>query len=212
MRYCVRLMVHRLLRGDAYGIGERVGRLLPFTATRLRAATLLARTVGRVTRVPFVPRIHLVSNLPGASALGDHLRAAGLGPTSARSADALLVGRGAARTALPAGSGMSRGRTVVSVALGGIIVVTTLLPLAFVAITTVTAGWLSITDNFLPLENAVLEQNALVINTGRIRARAAVIAASSGACPCRRACSANVTSRMALAMATPIAMIVPMKD
>lgn len=38
-----------------------------------------------------MPRIHLVSNLPGASALGDHLRAAGLGPTSARSADALLV-------------------------------------------------------------------------------------------------------------------------
>jgi predicted dehydrogenase len=38
-----------------------------------------------------VPRIHLVSNLPGANALGDHLRAAGLGPTSARSADALLV-------------------------------------------------------------------------------------------------------------------------
>jgi predicted dehydrogenase len=38
-----------------------------------------------------VPRIHLVSNLPGVSALGDHLRAAGLGPTSARSADALLV-------------------------------------------------------------------------------------------------------------------------
>jgi predicted dehydrogenase len=38
-----------------------------------------------------VPRIHLVSNLPGVGALGDHLRAAGLGPTSARSADALLV-------------------------------------------------------------------------------------------------------------------------
>ncbi len=38
-----------------------------------------------------MPRIHLVSNLPGASALGDHLRGAGLGPTSARSADALLV-------------------------------------------------------------------------------------------------------------------------
>lgn len=36
-------------------------------------------------------RIHLVSNLPGVNALGDHLRAAGLGPTSARSADALLV-------------------------------------------------------------------------------------------------------------------------
>ncbi|CAO5241067.1 putative dehydrogenase [Frankia sp. AgKG'84/4] len=43
------------------------------------------------TRVPGVPRIHLVSNLPGVNALGDHLRAAGLGPTSARSADALLV-------------------------------------------------------------------------------------------------------------------------
>jgi len=41
--------------------------------------------------VPGVPRIHLVSNLPGVNALGDHLRAAGLGPTSARSADALLV-------------------------------------------------------------------------------------------------------------------------
>ncbi|OAA28266.1 putative dehydrogenase [Frankia sp. EI5c] len=38
-----------------------------------------------------MPRIHLVSNLPGVNALGDHLRAAGLGPTSARSADALLV-------------------------------------------------------------------------------------------------------------------------
>ncbi|WP_239404578.1 Gfo/Idh/MocA family protein [Frankia sp. Cj3] len=38
-----------------------------------------------------MPRIHLVSNLPGASVLGDHLRGAGLGPTSARSADALLV-------------------------------------------------------------------------------------------------------------------------
>src|SRR5262249_32864451 len=38
-----------------------------------------------------VPRIHLVSNLPGVSALGDHLRAAGLGPTSARSAAPLLV-------------------------------------------------------------------------------------------------------------------------
>jgi predicted dehydrogenase len=38
-----------------------------------------------------VPRIHLVSNLPGVSALGDHLRSAGLGPTNARSADALLV-------------------------------------------------------------------------------------------------------------------------
>jgi scyllo-inositol 2-dehydrogenase (NADP+) len=38
-----------------------------------------------------VPRIHLVSNLPGASALGDHLRGAGLPPTTARSADALLV-------------------------------------------------------------------------------------------------------------------------
>jgi predicted dehydrogenase len=32
-----------------------------------------------------------VSNLPGASALGDHLRGAGLPPTTARSADALLV-------------------------------------------------------------------------------------------------------------------------
>ncbi|MCK9875418.1 Gfo/Idh/MocA family oxidoreductase [Frankia sp. Ag45/Mut15] len=38
-----------------------------------------------------MPRIHLVSNLPGVNVLGDHLRAAGLGPTSARSADALLV-------------------------------------------------------------------------------------------------------------------------
>ncbi|KJE20947.1 putative dehydrogenase [Frankia torreyi] len=47
--------------------------------------------VGKTTRVPGVPRIHLVSNLPGVNALGDHLRAAGLGPTSARSADALLV-------------------------------------------------------------------------------------------------------------------------
>lgn len=38
-----------------------------------------------------MPRIHLVSNLPGAGALGEHLRGAGLGPTSARAADALLV-------------------------------------------------------------------------------------------------------------------------
>lgn len=38
-----------------------------------------------------MPRIHLVSNLPGATALGDHLRGAGLPPTTARSADALLV-------------------------------------------------------------------------------------------------------------------------
>ncbi|OHV35116.1 oxidoreductase [Parafrankia colletiae] len=38
-----------------------------------------------------MPSIHLVSNLPGVNALGDHLRAAGLGPTSQRSADALLV-------------------------------------------------------------------------------------------------------------------------
>ncbi|ONH61300.1 oxidoreductase [Frankia sp. CcI49] len=38
-----------------------------------------------------MPSIHLVSNLPGVNALGDHLRAVGLGPTSARSADALLV-------------------------------------------------------------------------------------------------------------------------
>lgn len=36
-------------------------------------------------------RIHLVSNLAGAGALGEHLRGAGLGPTSARAADALLV-------------------------------------------------------------------------------------------------------------------------
>ncbi|EIV96542.1 Gfo/Idh/MocA family protein [Frankia sp. QA3] len=47
--------------------------------------------IRKATRVPGVPRIHLVSNLPGVNALGDHLRAAGLGPTSARSADALLV-------------------------------------------------------------------------------------------------------------------------
>ncbi len=38
-----------------------------------------------------MPRIHLVSNRPGAAALGEHLRGAGLGPTSARAADALLV-------------------------------------------------------------------------------------------------------------------------
>src|SRR4030095_13851159 len=44
-----------------------------------------------VTRVRSVPRIHLVSNLPGAGALGDHLRDVGLGPTSARSAEVLLV-------------------------------------------------------------------------------------------------------------------------
>ena len=53
---------------------------------------------------------------------------------------------------------------------------------------------------------------ALVISTGRIRARAAWIAVSSGEPPWRRACSANVTSKIAFATATPMAMIAPMKD
>ena len=53
---------------------------------------------------------------------------------------------------------------------------------------------------------------ALVIRTGRIRDRAASIAASSAVPPRRRACSANVTSRIALATATPMAMIAPMND
>jgi predicted dehydrogenase len=38
-----------------------------------------------------VAHIHLVSDLPGATALGESLRRAGLSPTSAREADALLV-------------------------------------------------------------------------------------------------------------------------
>ena len=53
---------------------------------------------------------------------------------------------------------------------------------------------------------------ALVISTGRMRDWAASIAVCSGDVPCTRACSANVTSRMAFATATPIAMIPPMND
>jgi len=45
------------------------------------------------------------------------------------SADALFVGRGAARTALPAGGGLARGGRVVAVAVGGVIALTTVVPL-----------------------------------------------------------------------------------
>src|SRR6185436_18930156 len=51
---------------------------------------------------------------------------------------------------------------------------------------------------------------ALVISTGRRRARAAATAGSAS--PVRRASSANVTSRIAFATATPIAMMAPMND
>lgn len=54
------------------------------------------------------------------------------------SADALFVGRGAARTALPAGSGVARGRGAVAVALGGAIAVTTILPLVALVLTALT--------------------------------------------------------------------------
>ncbi len=54
------------------------------------------------------------------------------------SADALFVGRGAARTALPAGTGLARGRRVVAVMLGGAIVVATLLPLVALVLAALT--------------------------------------------------------------------------
>ena len=52
----------------------------------------------------------------------------------------------------------------------------------------------------------------LVIKIGRRRLRAPSIAASHGSRPSIRLRSAKVTSRMAFATATPIAMIAPMKD
>jgi iron(III) transport system permease protein len=54
------------------------------------------------------------------------------------SADALLVGRGAARTALPAGGGLARGRRVVAIALGGAIALTTLVPLVALVLAALT--------------------------------------------------------------------------
>src|SRR4029453_18186196 len=53
---------------------------------------------------------------------------------------------------------------------------------------------------------------ALVINTGRMRDCAASMAVCTGEVPCTRDCSANVTSRIAFATATPIAMMAPMND
>jgi hypothetical protein len=53
---------------------------------------------------------------------------------------------------------------------------------------------------------------ALVIRTGRMRARAASIAACNAVPACGRKCSANVTSRIAFATATPVAMMAPMND
>jgi iron(III) transport system permease protein len=54
------------------------------------------------------------------------------------SADALFVGRGAARTALPSGSGMTRGRRTVAVALGAVIALATLLPLVALVLSALT--------------------------------------------------------------------------
>ena len=52
----------------------------------------------------------------------------------------------------------------------------------------------------------------LVIRMGRIRLCAPSMAAAAEATPLWRLRSANVTSRMALATATPMAMIAPMND
>ncbi|MGZ8502387.1 MAG: ABC transporter permease, partial [Candidatus Limnocylindrales bacterium] len=54
------------------------------------------------------------------------------------SADALFVGRGAARTALPAGSAQGGGRRLLAVALGGAILVTTVLPLVALVLAALT--------------------------------------------------------------------------
>jgi hypothetical protein len=51
----------------------------------------------------------------------------------------------------------------------------------------------------------------LVISTGRKRSAAADRAAETASAPFRRFCSAKVTSRIAFATATPMAIIVPMK-
>ena len=52
----------------------------------------------------------------------------------------------------------------------------------------------------------------LVMRIGRNRPRAPATAAAAGSAPSLRLRSAKVTSRMALATATPIAMIAPMND
>jgi iron(III) transport system permease protein len=54
------------------------------------------------------------------------------------SADALLTGRSAVRTALPAGSGFAPGSRAMAVALGGAMVVTTVLPLLALVLTALT--------------------------------------------------------------------------
>jgi iron(III) transport system permease protein len=54
------------------------------------------------------------------------------------SADALFVGRGATRTALPAGSDQGGGRRVLAAALGGAILVTTVLPLVALVLAALT--------------------------------------------------------------------------
>jgi iron(III) transport system permease protein len=54
------------------------------------------------------------------------------------SADALFVGRGVARTALPAGSEPSGGRRVVTLVLGGVIVVATVVPLVALVLAALT--------------------------------------------------------------------------
>ena len=52
----------------------------------------------------------------------------------------------------------------------------------------------------------------LVIRMGRNRLVLAKMAAACGSDPCIRACSANVSNKIALATATPTAMIAPMND
>jgi hypothetical protein len=52
----------------------------------------------------------------------------------------------------------------------------------------------------------------LVIRIGRRRPPAPSIAAASASIPSRLFCSANVTSRIAFAADTPIAMIAPIND
>jgi len=53
---------------------------------------------------------------------------------------------------------------------------------------------------------------ALVIRIGRRRSRTAWTPAWAADCPAWRALSANVISRIAFAVATPMAMMAPMKD
>jgi len=54
------------------------------------------------------------------------------------SADALFAGRAADRTALPAGGGLARGRGAVAIALGGAIVMSTVMPLAALVLAALT--------------------------------------------------------------------------